>query len=189
MEKLIQWVSDLNANPNPDFVKKNEDGSLYLPISYTQKLLDEVFLGQWSFEMTQTQYGRKWARGSGIMTVVNPITQHTVKRGGDAGILLTGNLRTDSPRLEAMVLLSCAKKFGRVFGRDLNRDKDDAPLPVVRLEKVERNSELERLSLLIDQCHTKEELQQFQLLAKSKGLLKEFNKKLKSLENESNQLG
>lgn len=180
-EKLKQWVTDINAEPNPDHVKKNDDGSLYIPISITQKLLDDIFLGQWNFQMTESNWGRKWARGSGYMECINPITNEKIRRGGDAGVLLTGNVRTDSPRLEAMVLLSCAKKFGRVLGRDLNRSKDDAPLPVVKVEKTDIDTEKQRLLTLIEQSETLDEIKSYSILAKQRGLLKEYEKKLKQL--------
>lgn len=179
-EKLLQFIRDLNAEPNPDHIRKNEDGSLYLPISHTQNLLDEVFIGQWSFEVSQVAYGRKWARGSGLMKVINPITGAETTRNGDAAILLTGNMRTDSPRLEAMILLSCAKKFGRVFGRDLNRDKDDAPLPVVRIEKSDLSSEEKRMKILIEECDNREELESYKLVI-PKTLVKQYQSKLKQL--------
>ena len=179
-EKLAQFIRDLNSEPNPDHIRKNEDGSLYLPISHTQNLLDEIFIGQWDFEVTQSVYGRKWARGSGIMEVTNPVTGAKTKRNGDAAILLTGNLRTDSPRLEAMILLSCAKKFGRVFGRDLNRTKDDAPLPIVKIEKSDISSEERRMKILIEECDNKEELESYKLVI-PKSLTKQYESKLKQL--------
>lgn len=183
-EQIRQFIADLNADPNPAHISKNDDGSLYIPISITQKLLDDIFLGMWSFEMKSVEYGRKWARGSGVMTVINPINGEKIIRNGDAGVLLTGNIRTDSPRLEAMVLLSCAKKFGRIFGRDLNRTKDDAPLPVVRVEKSDKSTEEKRLEALIQECDTLEDLQSYKLLI-TEGLKKTYQSKLKQLSNDS----
>ena len=181
MEKLNQWVKDMNADPNPEHIRKNDDGSLYIPISITQTLLDDIFLGQWDFQMTASTYGKRWARGNGYIECTHPITGQRIRRGGDAGIALTGNVRTDSPRLEAMVLLSCAKKFGRVLGRDLNRAKDDAPLPVVRVQKTDAETEKERLSMLIQQAETIEEAKSYKILAEQRGLLKELETKLTNL--------
>lgn len=179
---LKQWVTDLNKEPLPEHIKKNDDGSLYIPISITQTLLDDIFLGQWDFEITSSTYGRKWARGSGYMDCTNPITGLKIRRSGDAGILLTGNVRTDSPRLEAMVLLSCARKFGKVLGRDLNRSKDDAPLPIVKVDKTpDKDTEQQRLLDLINDCTTQDEVNSYQILAKQRGLVKEWDKKHKSL--------
>jgi len=181
-EKLTQWVKDINASPLPENVKKNDDGSLYIPISITQTLLDDIFLGQWDFQMTESTYGRKWARGSGYMDCTHPLTGQKIRRGGDAGILLTGNVRTDSPRLEAMVLLSCARKFGKVFGRDLNRNSDDAPLPIVKVDKTpDKDTEQKRLLDLINDCTTQDEVNSFKILAKQRNLEKEWTKKHKSL--------
>jgi hypothetical protein len=179
-QTLKQFIADLNSDPNPDHIKQNEDKSLYIPISITQNLLDEIFLGHWSFEVTDSSYGRKWARGSGIMEVTHPISGHKIKRSGDAGILLTGNMRTDSPRLEAMVLLSCAKKFGKILGRDLNRTKDDAPLPVVKLEKLEVTTEEKRMQILIDECNDVAELESYRLVIPV-SLKKQYESKLKKL--------
>lgn len=181
MNQLIkQFVADLNSDPNPDHIRKNEDGSLYIPISTTQTLLDEIFLGQWCFEVTETDFGRKWARGSGFMEVIHPITNQRIRRSGDAAIILTGNMRTDSPRLEAMILLSCAKKFGRVLGRDLNRTKDDAPLPVIRVEKSDITTEEKRMQILIEECEDAKELESYRLVVPA-SLKKQYESKLKKL--------
>jgi hypothetical protein len=179
-EEILQFVKDLNSDPNPNNIRKNDDGSLYIPISITQTLLDEIFLGQWNFIVTETNYGRRWARGTGYMEVTHPLTGQVIKRSGDAGILLTGNVRTDSPRLEAMILLSCAKKFGRIFGRDLNRTKDDAPLPIIKLDKKDPTSEEKRMEILIEECNDKEELMSYRLLV-PKSLTKKYESKLKKL--------
>lgn len=177
-----KWVDDINKDPSTENVRKNDDGSLYIPISITQTMLDNIFLGHWSFEMVRETYGRKWARGVGRMTVIHPHTDREIVRSGDAGILMTGNIRLDSPRLEAMVLLSCARKFGRVLGRDLNRTRDDAPLPVIKVEHTPPPSEEEsRLIQLIEQCDTVEKLQTFLLLAKTKKVMPAYNKKLNDL--------
>lgn len=183
-EQLWQFIHDLNSEPKPEHISKNDDGTLYIPISITQRLLDEIFLGMWSFEMKETSFGRKWARGSGFMTVVHPLTGEKITRGGDAAIFLTHNMRTDSPRLEAMVLLSCAKKYGKVFGRDLNRTKEDAPLPVVKADRNEPTTEEKRLEILIDECENLKDLESYKLVI-PEGLKKKYQSKLKQLSNDS----
>lgn len=177
---LRQFIVELNKDPDPSHIRQNEDKSLYIPISITQNLLDKIFLGQWSFEVIRESFGRKWARGSGVMEVINPITGEKIKRNGDAGILLTGNIRTDSPRLEAMILLSCAKKFGKVLGRDLNRTKDDAPLPVVKIEKTDITTEEKRMQVLIEECQDLKELESYKLVIPA-SLKKQYLSKLKTL--------
>lgn len=182
-QQLIEWIEVISHDPNPELVKKHDDGSLYLPISATQNLLDEIFLGQWSFEVLREQYGRKWGRGYGLMTVINPITGNSIARGGDAAIQLTGNMKLDSPRLEAFILLSCAKKFGKKFGRDLNRNKDDAPLPVITEQKVPVNEEKDRLQKLIEDCTNIDTLKTYHLVAGQYKLTPVYNKKLKQLQS------
>lgn len=174
------FIAHLNSNPKPDHIKQNDDGSFYIPISIVQTLLDDIFIGNWSFEVTTVEYGTKWARGSGRMEVINPITGQKIVRSGDAGILLVGNLRIDSPRLEAMILLSCAKKFGKIFGRDLNRAKDDAPLPTVAIEKSELGTTEKRISALIDDSENYEELSTYKHLVPA-SLKSKYEQKLKTL--------
>lgn len=182
-KELQQFIKDINTDPDQTQIRKNDDGSLYLPISYVQQHLDNVFLGLWNFTVTEKAFGRKWARGSGVMEVTYP-TGQKVTRNGDAAIILTGNMRTDSPRLEAMILLSCAKKFGRVFGRDLNRTKEDAPLPVIRLDKPDPTTEEKRMQILIEESTDKAELESYRLLV-PKSLKKQYEAKIKQLSNNS----
>ena len=131
--------------------------------------------------MNRESFGRKWAKGSGIIEVIHPITNQVIKRNGDAAIVLTGNLRTDSPRLEAMVLLSCAKKLGKTFGRDLNRAKEDAPLATVRIEKKDATTEEIRMKALIDDIQDASELETYRLVVPT-SLKKHFESKLKKLQ-------
>jgi hypothetical protein len=179
-KELWEFNRIFHSEPNATEIRKNEDGTLYLPISVVQNMLDSIFECHWSFNVTRESFGRKWARGSGIMEAVHPITGQVIKRGGDAAIILTGNLRTDSPRLEAMILLSCAKKFGKCFGRDLNRTKDDAPLPVVKIEKRDATTEEKRMALLIEESEDLKELESYKLVIPA-SLKKQYQSKLKQL--------
>jgi hypothetical protein len=79
-----------------------------------------------------------------------------------------------------MILLSCAKKFGRVFGRDLNRAKDDAPLPIIKIEKPEQSTEEKRMQLLIEDSTDAKELESYRLVI-PKNLKKQYESKLKQL--------
>lgn len=186
-EEQKTFIQRINSEPDTEIIRKNDDGSLYIPISATQMLLDEIFYGNWSFIVTETKFGRRWARGSGYMEVIHPITNSIIKRNGDAAIVLTGNLRTDSPRLEAMILLSCARKFGRVFGRDLNRNRDDAPLPIVNIKRTrECSDEEERMKILFDDCQTIEELETYKLIV-PKSLKSYYETKLNNLKKNEMQ--
>jgi len=181
-EESWRFCSSLNSEPPKEEIHQNEDGSYYIPISIVQSKLDRLFYGHWSFEMNREVFGRKWARGSGVIEVIHPVTNQTIRRNGDAAIILTGNLRTDSPRLEAMVLLSCAKKLGKTFGRDLNRTKEDAPLAVVRIEKRDATTEEVRMKALIDDIEDASELESYKLVVPP-SLKKHFESKLKKLKS------
>lgn len=179
-EENWRFSISLNDEPPADEIRQNDDGSLYIPISIIQTKLDRFFYCHWSFQMSREVFGRKWARGSGYIEVIHPITNQVIRRNGDAAIILTGNLRTDSPRLEAMVLLSCAKKLGKAFGRDLNRTKEDAPLPTIKIEKRDATTEEVRMKALIDDIEDISELESYKLVVPS-SLKKHYETKLKKL--------
>lgn len=129
-------------NAEPENVKTSEDGSYkFVPISQIQKKLDEVFGGTWGWDLQREFWGRGYATGKGVLTYQHPVTGQMVSKGGTAGIVVTKQITMDYPKLEAQVLLNAAKKIGRAFGRDLNRDKEDAPLPVIEVERMDEDVE------------------------------------------------
>lgn len=131
----------LDADPAPEKIKQNEDGSFYIPISIVQNDLDLLFGHSWNWDFEHEVIGKSGAMGKGKVWVVHPITGQTIMRSGTAAINFTGQMRLDYPRLEAMTFLNAVKKIGRCFGRDLNRNIDDAPTPIT---KSDSNPEIDQ---------------------------------------------
>lgn len=141
-EQLMQWVIDINSEPQAEDLRQNEKSaeqdkeSYYIPISIVQSKLDEVFMGLWSWEFQDPIFGKTGLLGRGALSYKHPIANEWITRTGTAAIPYGTDIRMDYPRLEAMVLLNASKKIGISFGRNLNRDIDDAPMPVINLQTI-----------------------------------------------------
>lgn len=136
-----QFSEILDADPLPEEIKQNDDGSLYLPISIVQNKMDKIFGHSWSWSFERETMGKTGATGVGTVHYTHPVTGQYIHRTGTAAINFEGQMRLDFPRLDAQTFLNASKKIGRCFGRDLNRNIEDAPAPKVM---VESNPEIDR---------------------------------------------
>lgn len=111
-------------------IRKNEDGSLYIAIGTIENKLDEMF-DYWDWKFTNVIENKNTISGIGELDCsVNDV--YSIVRTGTATIQGTLNKEHTLPLLEAMCILNAAKKLGKWFGRDLNREIDDKPLPTIR---------------------------------------------------------
>ncbi len=96
--------------------------------------MDRIFHHGWGWNFEREIIGKTGAMGKGIIFYTHPVTGQEIIRSGTAAINFEGQMKLDYPRLEAMTFLNASKKIGRCFGRDLNRNIDDAPSPIVKPE-------------------------------------------------------
>lgn len=142
-DEFQQFLMVLNSEPPKDEIKINENVKgkpRYLPISFVQMKLDEIFFGLWKTDKFNFLTIANEMVGWIELTVFHPVLNEWITRTGSAGVLIRqkegadltdvsqkikNGLTMDFPHLEAMCLLSAAKKFGKIFGRDLNRKFED----------------------------------------------------------------
>lgn len=123
-------------NAEPEGVKTSEDKSYrFIPISILEAKLDEVYGGEWSFTMDRELFGKGFATGVGTLSFIHPVSGNSVTKTGTAAVALSKDINMDFPKLESQIIINAAKKIGPVFGRNLNRDKDDAEVKVIQVEK------------------------------------------------------
>lgn len=146
---LQNFIEKLNREPNPTEFEKTPDGrAQYLPVSFVEMTLDEIFLGQW--ELSDVQYSQIFNEvvGSGILTVFNPITNKPLRRAGFGAVVITQDkdaaiadfnitkkknaLDLTFPKLKAEILKNAASSLGKVFGRDINRKQRDVFKPALK---------------------------------------------------------
>lgn len=120
----------------PSNVIATEDGDYdYQPVSHLRNLLDEIYNGEWSWDLDREIIGKGEAIAKGTLYFIHPVTGGIVRRSGTAGLPLSKGLRMDYPKLASAAFTNACKSIGKIFGRDLNRDKDD--VPVILVEKEE----------------------------------------------------
>jgi hypothetical protein len=177
----------LNQNPPEAWVKVNKyaNGARYLPIDKVEYLLDKIFK-RWRCEVKAqgTAFNGVWV--SVRLHVHNPVTGEWDWQDGTAGEELQtkqgaspadlaninkGALAMAFPKAETEALKDAAHKFGRIFGRDLNRvdlleNKPDAPI---------RNRLAERTLELISEAPSMEALNGYRTNAESLELMDAWN--------------
>ena len=147
--QLQEFTKRLNADPNPEEFDMTPDGKARtLPISFVEMTLDEIFLGQW--ESTQPRFQQIFNEvvGTVELTVWHPITGRKITRSGWASVVITQDkdaqvsdfnmtkkknaLDLSFPKLGAEALKNAARSFGKIFGRDINRKKQDTFKPALK---------------------------------------------------------
>lgn len=127
----------LNAEPKPEWVKVHPVGKQkYLPIERVEYLLTVIF-GSWNVEIRDT----KLIANSVVVTVrlhvKNPLTgepmfqdgigampiqiDKTSKSAIDFQLMKSNAIQLGAPAAESYAMKDAAEKFGKIFGKDVNR--------------------------------------------------------------------
>lgn len=144
----------LQTNPNPKEVKKNKfaNNSKYLPISFLEMTLDEVFFGLWQTKNFTTKVIANEIAGELEVWYFHPVAKtwmcrigaaavqiqyRSVEKGGSGDITniadkITNTLTKDYPHLKAECFRNACLSIGKSFGRDLNREFEDQYSPVIK---------------------------------------------------------
>jgi hypothetical protein len=147
--QLQDFTRRLNNEPDPkEFEKTPDNKASFLPVSFVEMTLDEIFLGQW--EVSDIQYSQIFNEivGTGILTVWHPITDRPLKRAGFGSVVITQDkdasiadfnmtkkknaLDLAFPKLKAEITKNAAQTLGKIFGRDINRKQKDSFKPPLR---------------------------------------------------------
>ena len=122
-QEYNSWLNEL-----PRIVKQNADGSEYVPISCVQEDLFVGYGGYTKMELLRESYHSEGLSGVGRLHYKHPISGEWLFQDGSASLPFQKGMRLDFPNLSSHIILSCAKKIGVRFGRDLNRIAQDAPI-------------------------------------------------------------
>jgi hypothetical protein len=147
--QLQEFTKQLNREPDPkEFDKTPDNKASFLPVSFIEMTLDEIFLGQW--EVSDIQYSQIFNEvvGTGILTVWHPITGRPLKRAGFGAVVITQDkdasiadfnmtkkknaLDLTFPKLKAEITKNAAQTLGKIFGRDINRKQKDVFKPALK---------------------------------------------------------
>jgi len=147
--KIQKFTALQYRQPPAESLGQTPDGKAKtVTIAHIETTLDELYFGQWS--LTDCHYQREFNEviGSGVLTVINPITGREIKRTGFAAIQITQDagatlsnfndtkkknaLDLSFPKLKAEILKNAAQSLGPIFGRDLNRKITDGFNPLFK---------------------------------------------------------
>ena len=194
---LQELLYTLQEEPKPEEVKA-QDGRLYVPIGFVEAKLDKIFHGLWKTENVQTNViGNEVCMTLELHVYFYPINQWVVRTGAGAAMIqqrgdwdavnkkkvparpsdvdakISNTLAKDYPHAKAEATKNAARSLGRTFGRDLNRDidkkVDGINLPAAGID------EKKRVSGMIEQAQSIQELGEVWELAGTTGLVKMFN--------------
>jgi hypothetical protein len=163
----------LHKNPSANETKKNAQANdaEYLPISFIEMTLDEIFFGLWQTKNFKTEGIANEIVGSIELWYFHPVAKTWIcrigagavqvqmkskEKGGDGDITnirnkITNTLTKDYPHLKADCFRNAALSIGKTFGRDLNRKFEDQYNPVIKeVQTPDINTKKKELIDLID---------------------------------------
>lgn len=140
MHELQIFQKRLAEAPEQESIRYNKraKNKPYLPISFIQMKLDELFFGHWEWKNVTTLQIWNEITVSGELHFRHPVTGEWLVRNGTGAAMIQfksgtdvavasnkilNTITKDYPHAEAEALKNAAKKIGPVFGRDLGRDE------------------------------------------------------------------
>jgi len=162
---LDRFTARINQTPAQSELRKDPKGFDYLPASFIQMEMDEIFLGLWSWEVKSIQVVANEILVHGDLKYFHPVSGQWITRSGvgaaiirqvkDASITdidkkIKDAITMDLPHAETDAFKNAAKKIGKRFGRDLNRKfTDEYQEQVESLEQQRAREEAEGIAHLI----------------------------------------
>ena len=142
--KIEAFTRIINSNPRK--VEKHPYTKMdYVPVSEIEMVLDQLFFYQWEWVDVTAELMLNSVVCRGTLIVKHPSIDQWLRRSGGGAVKLQQDkgAKVDDlskikpnafdlavPVAEAFALKNAAKKFGKIFGRDLNRkfESDFTPL-------------------------------------------------------------
>jgi hypothetical protein len=152
--QLQEFTRRLNEPPKPEELRDTPDKKAkYLPISYIETELDELFLSMWGTENFKWSGIGNEVQGVLELVLTHPVTGKEIRRVGAASIVIMVDALTEDqkrgmtsaernlyainpenkkpnaldmafPKLKTECIKNAAQGLGKRFGRDLNRKEN-----------------------------------------------------------------
>lgn len=173
LSELQKYQKFINQPPKESelITNKAAANTQYLPISFLEMEMDEVFFGCWGCCDFKTQVVGNEIIGSITIWAIHPVTGVKIERVGAAGTMIrckqgqpfdangkiANALEMDYPHLKADCMRNGIGSFGKRFGRDINRKHTDVfrgilpeNIPPTRTENNISSGETEIQNVLND---------------------------------------
>jgi hypothetical protein len=139
--KLNELNRLLNCNPKPEWIKTNPfaQNSKYIPIGIIEYLLVAIFI-EYNVEVKETKLIANSVTVTVRVYVTNPVTGREMWQDGigaaplktakgakatDFENILDSSVQTGAPAAESYAIKDACEKWGRIFGKDLNRKEEN----------------------------------------------------------------
>jgi len=136
----------LNYQPKPEWIKINPfaNNSKYIPVGTVEYLLTSIFL-KWRLEVKSVQVIANSVQVTVRLHVLDPLTNEWDWQDGigaapiqtakgaaatDFSQVNTAAVQMAAPAAESYAFKDAAEKFGKIFGKDLNRKDEMNYLPM-----------------------------------------------------------
>lgn len=155
------FIEKLNNAPGQESIDQTPDGKAStILISHIEMLLDEYFFGLWETENFKWAVIANEIVGSIDLCFYHPVTGIRMKRTGAASVQIMVDKGTNPlevtnkkpnaldmgfPKLKAECLKNAANSLGKMFGRDLNRKKQDVFRPLLKVDTTKQLQDLAKL--------------------------------------------
>jgi hypothetical protein len=154
-EQFTNWMRMCHQEPEKIETNKFANNTKYVPISYIEMKLDELFIDGWNLEIKSVEQ----VLNSIVVTVrvsgLNPATGREFYRDGvgskaiqlnngskpmDISNIKANALELAYPAAKAQALKNAAQTIGKVFGRDVARKLDDEYNPIIKTTEDKEDS-------------------------------------------------
>ena len=143
--KLQNFIQLLNKAPDKIMTDQK---SKYIPISFIENGLDEIFFGQWDLKVNNYQVVANSIAVHVTLKVINPVTLKIQRRDGlgavpirlkagskptDFDQIQHDSIQTGLPAAKAYAFKNAVQTLGKQFGRDVARKEDriDTYSPII----------------------------------------------------------
>lgn len=168
----------LNFDPKPEWIKQNKfaNNSSYIPVGIVEYLLTSIFI-KWRVEVKSIQVIANSVVATVRLYVLDPITGEwdwqdgvgaspiQTKQGAaatDFSQVNTAAVQMAAPAAETYAFKDAAEKFGKLFGKDINRKDDQtmdySPMMDQRFGGGQIKDIPDELIMVIENCMDKAEL-------------------------------
>lgn len=146
-QNLSKWLIMAHDEPEKVCVNKFAKNTKYVPISYIEMKLDELFFDGWNLEIKSYELVLNSIVVSVRITGLNPATGREFYRDGigskaiqlnsnskpmDISNIKSNGLELAFPAAKAQAFKNAAQSIGKVFGRDISREIQDEYNPIVK---------------------------------------------------------
>jgi len=181
----IEFTKKLNETPHEVKVNQYSDNAKYIPISFLEMKLDELFDGAWSTKNFNTKVIGNEICGELELHFYHPTHKAWLCRIGAAAVIvrqkkdaditdITSKIKNalvlDYPHLKAECFRNACLSIGKAFGRDLNREFV-AGMPDAFVEE-----EIDELKVRLSEFTDFDELKSTAILLRNEFIEKGLNK-------------